>query len=206
MRKAAVGATESRGRHGRSRRSSGGGRCTRMVWCNTGKRTGKTKGSPSLAGWFLGQLDETQTQHSGTVHELHRFRAELPEAPDEPLLVDGPDLIEEDDRIDLEAALRGRHGNLRGVQPALELRRDGSDDGDGAETVGDIVLQNYRWARLLDLRAQRRIEVDEVYLASPRDRYLLLCCHASSSRANHSPASRRSRSARRMAPSFTRLR
>src|SRR4029077_19688310 len=87
----------------------------------------------------------------------------------------------------------------------LELRCDGGDDSQGAVAIGDVVLQDQSRPRLSYLSADHGIKVDKVYFTAPGIVHRTFVCHASSSKKNDSSDKRRSRSARRSAPSFKRF-
>src|SRR3989442_5696444 len=152
------------------------------------------------------QLDQPKAEDQSAIDQAHRLRHQAANAAHEAPPIDRADLVEENDGVRVEPALRCPHQHFGGIEFFIELGGDRGDDGDRARAVRDIVLKNQRWARLSDLGTQRGIKGDEVHFAAKGSRYLLLRRHASSSSENQSATSCRSRSARRAAPSRRRLR
>jgi hypothetical protein len=59
-----------------------------------------------MAGPLASELGEANADSESLVHERHGGHVKRTEAPSEPALVDGADLVEEDDGVGLEATLR----------------------------------------------------------------------------------------------------
>src|SRR5438552_6132532 len=152
------------------------------------------------------QVDQPKAEHQSAIDQAHRRRHQAACTAHEAPPINGADLVEENDGVRVEPALRCPHQHFGWIEFFIELGGDRRDDGDRARAVRYIVLKNQRWARFSDLGTQREIKGDEVHFAAKGASYLLLRRHASSSSENQSATSCRSRSALRAAPSRRRLR
>jgi len=125
------------------------------------------EGSGDLAK--LLEFSESYADGQGLVDQRHGRWMERTESATQAPLVDRPNLVQQDDRIRVEAALRGLHEDLGRVEFGVVLGRDRRNDGEVAESVADIVLDDERRPRLSDLAALRRVESDQVDVASLRN-------------------------------------
>ena len=72
----------------------------------------------------------------------------------------------------------------------MELRSDGSNNGDIAEAISNIVLDDQRGSRLCNLSASREVKIYKPDRAPLWERYFCSdFCHTYSSMKNHSSAS-----------------
>ncbi len=95
------------------------------------------------------------------------------EATAEAALVDGSDLVEQNDRVGLEATLRSFDQHLGGVDLAVEFRGDGGDDGERTVAVINVVLDDDRRSCLLEFSPAGGVELDDVDVAASDDGYTL---------------------------------
>jgi hypothetical protein len=89
--------------------------------------------------------------------------------PSQPALVYGSDLIQQNDGVSSQAGFSCSKQNLGRIQAFIEFRTDGGNDGQRAEVVRDIVLNDDCGTRLPDLRPNRWIEAHQVNISSLRD-------------------------------------
>src|SRR5262245_61960907 len=103
-----------------------------------------------------------------------------------------------------QSSLGRSHIDLGGIAGVVTPARDSRDDRNGAPAVRGVILNHHRRASLFDLRPYGWVKIYEVHLPAANTSYPGDFRHASSSILNHSFAIERSRSAFRIAPSFTR--
>jgi hypothetical protein len=75
-----------------------------------------------MPGPLASELGEANADGEGLVHERHGGRVKRTKSPSEPALVEGADLVEENDRVGLEATLRSFDENLGWVEVRVVLR------------------------------------------------------------------------------------
>ena len=144
------------------------------------------------------QVGESYTDGQGFINQRHSRRMEGAESATEAAFVDGPNLVEQNDGIRLEATFRRFDKHLGRVEFRVVFGRDRRDDREIAESVADVVLNDDCGAGLGDLYPFGRIKADNIHVAPFRDYRRASRCHTSSASGSHSAASSRSRWARLM--------
>lgn len=152
---------------------------------------------PRRMGWELGR-DDPERDQDGVFDLRHRFGGNGAKMFVQALLVDRPNLIQLHHRIDFEAAFWCLDRHFDGLGGRWFGRADSRDDGGVASAVADVVLQDEGRASLLDLNADRRVEVDQIHLAARRAGYRFSSwsrlAHTSALSTSHSLANSRSSS------------
>jgi hypothetical protein len=149
--------------------------------------------------------NQSETDLQSAIHSTHRLRTHRAQTSHESALINRADLVEEYDRVYVRSALPRAQKDFGGIERCFVVRGDGGYDSERTVAVPDIVLQNQSRARLFDFSADNGIKINQIHLAAFCIAYFLFVRNAYSSRKNDSSAKRRSRSARRSAPSFNRF-
>ncbi len=88
------------------------------------------------------EVDQTNADLQRVVDMSHHLVVEMRDLVCQTLLVDRADLLEQDDRIAIEAMSLGIDLNMGRKLRLLDLGRDGRYDDRRAEAVADIVLKD----------------------------------------------------------------
>src|SRR3989338_3820998 len=146
---------------------------------------------------------EAEAHEKGLINLRHGNGFYDPQTADETPAINGTDLIQENGGFLSKAGFARTDEHLGRIERRIHARGDGCYDRDWTPAIRGIVLENKGGAGLPDLRADARIEINEVDLAATRISHVRRMRHNSSSRENHSAVSARSRSARRRAPALS---
>jgi hypothetical protein len=140
-------------------------------------------------------INQAQADLDGSVNFGHYDRVKGSQELDQPPPIHTADLVQPRGRSNLKAIyLRGLDENLDGVRNRRYLGGYGGNNCYASIAIADIILDDERRPRLLDLVAHSRIKRNQINSAPSDGCYRLVLwpvcdpCHASSSTGNHSTA------------------
>jgi hypothetical protein len=113
--------------------------------------------------------DETKAQPQRAIHPMQRFGPEGSQAFSESLPVHGANLIRKHNGVYFHAGFRRQDEHFGRIERFFIAGRNGAYDCDRAVAVCDIVLNDKRRARLLNLGSDGWVEIHEIDFAALGD-------------------------------------